>query len=188
MIRKAIVIVGSLFLAILFLSTIGSFYTGYAVLNQEDLTLQHYPYPFVKNNVPNDVYIVIPYDYSYSEFKVAQDIAESIKGKNLVSPSIVTDINVPQGEHNLILIGNPCNNDLIQELLATFECNSGLEEGQALISLINNYRTSTLIISSYTSEDLEKSSVILSNYNFYPLMKKKIIVSGGIGNLVLNYY
>ena len=49
--RKSIIIAISFFLAILFLSTIGSIYTGYATLDQSRLTLKYYPYPFVKNNV-----------------------------------------------------------------------------------------------------------------------------------------
>ncbi|MBI2148673.1 hypothetical protein HYU23_03255 [Candidatus Woesearchaeota archaeon] len=68
--------------------------------------------------------------------------------------------------------------------MATVECDLGLEEDQGLLILINYDRTSTLVVSG----DLTKAGLVLTNYNFYPLMKKIIIVDGEIGNLVLNYH
>ena len=116
------------------------------------------------------------------------DIAESLKGNNLVAPSIVTDKEVPEGNHNFILIGNPCNNNLIANELATLDCSLDLKKGQALITILNHQRTSTIVLSSYNSEDLEKAAIVLTNYKFYPFMKNKIVVSGDVGNLVLDYY
>ncbi len=186
--RRVGIIAISLFLVALFLVTVGSDYTGYSVLDQSQLTFSQYPFPFVKNNVPNEVYIVMPYDYTYNEFKAAQDIAVSIQGKNPVGPAIVTDKDVPEGEHNLILIGNACNNDLISQELATTSCDTGLQAGQASLTLVNHQRTSTLVVSAYNNADLEKAAVVISNFNFYPLTKTNIIVNGELGNLVLNYF
>ncbi|MBI2148672.1 hypothetical protein HYU23_03250 [Candidatus Woesearchaeota archaeon] len=86
--KKAVVIFVALFLSVLFLSTLGSVYTGNVVLQQTEITLSNYPYPFVKNNVPNDVFIVIPYDYSYDDYSTAQFISNSLKGNNLLGPEI----------------------------------------------------------------------------------------------------
>lgn len=173
---------------VLFLATIGSYYTGYSIIDQSQITLKQYPFPFVKNNVPNDVYVVMPYDYTYNEYKAATEIAETIKGNNLVAPKIVTTNEVPEGKHNLVLIGTPCTNELVSEALATLDCNSGLEPGQGLLRLINYDRTSTLVVSGYSSSDLEKAAIVISNYNFYPLMKNSIVVYGEVGNLFLNYH
>ena len=47
--RKTVIVVIFLFLAVLFVSTVGSLYTGY-VIAQSDITLSNYPFPFLKNN------------------------------------------------------------------------------------------------------------------------------------------
>ena len=186
--KKVIIITIGFFLAVLFLSTVGSFYTGYAVLGQKDITLKNFPYPFVKNNVPNGLYIVIPYDYTYNEFKAANDLADSLKGMNVLPPSVITPNYLPQGDHNLVLIGNPCNNKLISNELAILDCDLSLKQGEGFIRLINHERTSTLIVSSFRPEDLVKPVIILTNYDFYPLMGKTITIDGEVGNLILNYH
>lgn len=185
--KKVWVVGGGLFLIALFLATLGNFYTGYSILEQDKISLQYYPYPFVKNNVPNNVLVVIPYDYTYDEFNAANEIATSLKGKNLAAPLVVTDKEIPSGEHNLILIGNPCNNVLISRALATVDCSSDLESGQGILKLINNDRTSTLVVSGHDRNDIHKALIVLTNYNFYPLMGESILVEGEVGNLVLNY-
>ena len=189
MIKKVILIVAALFLTALFLSTIGSFYTGYSVLNQKEITLKNYPYPFIKNFVPNDVYVVLPYDSRYEEYNAAINIARSLKGTNplLQAPQIVTINEIPEGVHNLILIGNPCNNQLIAKELSTDECNLGLQKGQGYLKLINHEKSSTLIISGYSIKDIPNAVSVIVNNNYYPLRGNEIEVSG-TKNLVLNYH
>ena len=176
----------SLFLIALFLATLGSLYTGYSVLEPNQLTLSNYPYPFVKNGVTNGVYIVLPYDYTYSEYNVAEQIATSLAGSDPMPPTIVTDNEMPMGDYNLVLIGNACNNQLIFRELNTMNCNLNLLSGQGLLKLLNHDRTSTLIVSG-DSEGMMKAVVVLNNYNFYPLTGREVIVEGEMGNLVLNY-
>ena len=185
--QKGVIIV-LLLLATLFLGTVGNFYTGNAVLNPSDLSLKNYPYPFIKNNVPNSLYIVIPYDYSYAEFDAARQISASLQGLNPLPPQIVTLKELPEGEHNLILIGNPCTNPLIADELATTDCHSGLEYGYGLLKLSNNERNSVLVVAGYSNDDLKKAVNVISNPNYYPLNKNAVLVSGNIGYLTLDYY
>lgn len=186
--RKVLILVIGALLAVLFLSTVGSFYTGYAVLGQSRPTLQDYPYPFIKNNVPNSLYIVIPYNADYQEYSAATVIAKSLKEINPIPPQIVADKELPEGQHNLILIGTPCDNELIARELNTNKCNANLRPGEGLLKLINKDRTSVLIVSGHSSDDISKSSLVLSYYKFYPLRGSEIKIAGKIGSLTLYYH
>ena len=188
MTRKTVAILIALFLCVLFLSTFGSFLTGFAVLDNEEITLKNYHYPFIKNNVPNSLYIVIPYAGEPEEYAAYTRIARSLKLTNPLPPEIVTDKEVPEGAHNLIIIGDPCNNELIAKELNTNKCNIDLRKGEGLLKLINHDRTSTLVVSGYSPDDITKASVVLANSNFYPLRGKEIRVVGKVGSLSLYYY
>ncbi len=181
MIKKAIVLAIAVFLAVLFLSTIGSFYTGYAVLDQSS-TFKNYPYPLVKNSVPNDVYIVVPDNLKSEYDKSASLIAQSLKGSNPIQPKVVTVNSLPEGDHNLILIGSPCNNKLIAKEMPLNSCDLGLSGGEGFLKLVNHEKYSIVIVSG----DINKASNVLSRYNFYPLRGTEIRITGN-KNLVLDY-
>ncbi len=185
--KRNVVIIASAFLLLLFLSTIGSFYTGYAVLDQEDITLKFYPYPFIKNNVANSMYIVVPYHADQDHYRTARLLATSLKLHHELSSQIITDKEVPEGIHNLILLGNPCTNEFIAKELATDQCDLGLEENEGSLQLINHQRSSTLIVSGNNVEGMMKAAHVLTYYRFYHLFGNKITVSGKEDNLVLNY-
>ena len=171
--RKAIIFAIAAFLAVLFVSTIGTSLTGFTVLDQSQITLEDYPYPFIKNNMYNDIYIVIPYNYDAEEYTAALRIANSLQTTQPLLPKIVTDKTLPEGEHNLIIIGNPCNNELIAKELDTNRCSLGLDINEGLVQLINHKRTSSLVISG----DSDKASRVLTS-NFYPLIGTRVIVTG----------
>ena len=77
------------------------------------LFLANYPYPFIKNNNYNSLYIVLPNSYTIAEFDAANNIINSRNFLDTWEPKIVTVSDIPQGEHNLILIGDSCTNSLI---------------------------------------------------------------------------
>ncbi|MBS3168623.1 hypothetical protein J4216_05845 [Candidatus Woesearchaeota archaeon] len=181
MIRKVAIIVIGLFISILFLATFGSIYTGYTILEQKDITLGDYPFPFIKNNIPNQLLIVIPDDYTFQEYDAAIKISESLNINTQLSSNIIPVSRSPKEEYNLILIGDTCTNKLIAKELKTNNCNLVSESGY--LELINKKRTSTLIVSG----DIEKASTVLANYKFYPLRKNQITISGPMNSLILDY-
>src|SRR3989344_1394552 len=176
--KKVLIIIVSLFLAVLFLSTVGSIYTGNVVYTPDKTTLENYPYPFIKNGVPNSLYIVIPDFPEMNEYQAAGKISRSLKNANPIPPTIVRISDLPEGYHNLIVVGNPCDNSIIAQLLKTTKCTGKLNEGEGLIKLVNSDRTNTLIVSGYSSDDLYKAALVLANYNVYPLLGKEIVISG----------
>ncbi len=180
--EKKIVLVAFLFLAVLFLSTIGSYWTGYAVLNQQDLSLKNYPYPFIKNNGYNGLYIVIPEQSTLDEQQAASTIAKGLQSTAQLPPTVTTPSNLPEGNHNLILIGDPCTNSLIGSTLQTTDCTLNLKEGQGYLKLINYDRTSTLIVSGYDETSIKKAANTLFNHNMYPIKGTEVLVSGNVNN------
>lgn len=177
--KKEHIILGiSVFLALLFVSTIGNMYTGYTIL-QKDITLKDYPYPFIKNNNYNNLYIVLPDSYTIDEYDSALVIAKSIQFARPLLPKIVRESDLPdRGEYNLILIGDPCTNSLIADYLLTNDCNLNLYRDQGLLELVNNDKTSVLVVSGYDLSAIKKSAMLLSKYNTYPIRNNRVVVSG----------
>ncbi|HLC86009.1 MAG TPA: cellulose biosynthesis cyclic di-GMP-binding regulatory protein BcsB [Candidatus Nanoarchaeia archaeon] len=176
--RKVVVIAISVFLAVLFISTVGSFYTGYTIL-QSDIKLSHFPYPFVKNNDYNSLFIVLPNSYTLDEYEAAKDISLGLQFTRPLPPEVVTESNLPEGNHNLILIGDPCTNSQISYYLETNDCNLGLKNGEGIIQLVNNDRTSVLVVSGYDTSSIRKAAKVLAKHNSFPLKNNRIVVSGG---------
>ena len=185
--KKVVIGIGAV-LIVLFLATIGSFFTGYAVLNQKELTLENYPCPFIKNNAPNNLYIVTPVSPNAEETQAAKNIANSLERTKLMHVQIINDKEIPQGIYNFILIGNPCDNELVAQQLETDKCDLGLNEGDGYIKLVNADRASTVIISGYNSNALLKAATVISNYKFYPLRGTQIRVYGNPQSLFLDYF
>src|SRR3989344_9541609 len=102
-----------LVLALVFISTFGSLYTGNVVYTGDKITLANYPYPFIKNNNYNSLYIVLPNSYTLDEYQAANDVANGLKLAMPLPPEIVTESSLPEGTNNLILVGDPCTNSLI---------------------------------------------------------------------------
>src|SRR3989344_4452635 len=98
--RKTVIVLISLALALLFVSTIGSMYTGYSV-KQDEITLKEYPFPFVKNNDYNRLFIVLPNSYTLDEYEAAQNIAKGLQLNRPLPPEIITESSLPAEETNL---------------------------------------------------------------------------------------
>ena len=179
--KKHVILTVSLALALLFLSTVGSFYTSYTIL-QEDISLDHYPFPFVKNNNYNSLYIVLPNSYTLDEYQAANDVANGLKLAMPLPPEIVTESSLPEGTNNLILVGDPCTNSLIAYYTEISDCSLGLSEGEGLLQLINNERSSVLVVLGYDLTYIKKAAKVLSNYNSYALKGSKVVVSGSLSS------
>lgn len=178
--RKTVVFAISIFLSILFLSTVGGYLTGFILLAKEP-TLANFPYPFIKGITLNNAIIVTSDTPSITEQTAAITLSRSLK-INGVMPKVVTVSTLPEGIHNLILIGTPCNNKLIAEKLNTNKC-SLTKKGEGLIKLVNEGDVSYSLI---LSGDVAKASKVLQNKGYYPLRGTNIIISG-TKSLMLRY-
>ena len=182
--RKAVVFVISIFLGILFLSTVGNHITGFILLAKPSAaTLSNFPRPFLTSTgYYNNLFIVKPDNPGIKEDNAAIIISKYFQGNKKLPPKIVTVSGLPQGVHNLILIGNPCNNELIAKELNTKKCSLG-KNGDGVLKLVNHDFSNTLVLSG----EVEKSAkILIGNKNYYPLRGKSITISG-VKSSVLHY-
>jgi len=190
--RKAVVLVIVTFLAILFLSTVGGVFTGFATYMGGETNLKDYPFPFIKNSY-NKLLIVTPNNPTSTEFLAANKIAQSLKtySKQPLLPKIVTDEwfkarDYDLESYNLILIGKRTNNKIISKFLAQnpkILLADNSDDGSIII--FNNKRlvkSATMIVSG----NVEKAADVLANFKNYPLKGNSISVLG-TKSYTLNY-
>src|SRR3989344_762128 len=103
----------------------------------------------------------------------AIDVAIGIKKFNINRPDLETVIETEvKPQETKILIGNPCDNELIP-----LACDGwSYTEGQAIIRVSGN----DLIIAGTTLEDTRRAAKIIAYYKSYEVLKetKSIIVTG----------
>ncbi len=174
------IVVVFLLLATIFVSSFGPVITGHIVLDSAKVTLADYPFPFIKNNYYNDVYIVLGNNHSPDETFAANDIAYGLKGLRAVLPPVILESEVPEKAHNLILIGTPCTNSMVANFLGTNNCNAVQNAG--VIILDNQERSATLVATGRTSEDVRRAALFLRYIDLYAPLGKHALVHGSIEN------
>jgi len=192
--RKYVIMGIGLFLAALFVATIGNMYTGYSTYKTDNnYDLSDFPAPFIKNNVYNGLKIVLPERYSIDELNAANNLAISLQKNKVLPPDVVLPIKYLRFEKlskwdeengNLILIGDTCTNPVMQKFADhTSGCTFGLSKGQGYIKL-KKYETRygntrhIMIISGYSLNDILNAANVISDHESYPIKGNSIIVSG----------
>ncbi len=180
MTNKTTLLVIALFLALLFVVSFQPIITGNVVYSWDNVDLSDYPFPFIKNNYYNDVYIVVGKGHNADEMFAAYDVAYGLQGLRNQLPSIIVENQVPANAHNLILVGTPCTNTLVAEFLATNDCNSMINKG--IVSLDYGERKTTMIVSGKTSDDVRKAALFLKNYPLYAPTGRVALIEGSVNN------
>lgn len=180
MTNKTTLLVIALFLAFLFVISFQPLITGNVVYSWDDADLSDYPFPFIKNNYYNDVYIVVGNGHNADEMFAAYDIAYGLQGLRSRLAPIIVENEVPTNAHNLILVGTPCTNTLIAEFLETNDCDSIVNKG--IVSLDYGERKTTMIVSGKTSQDVRKAALFLRNYPLYAAKGKVALIEGSVSN------
>lgn len=177
-----------LFLALLFVVSFQPIITGHVVFDWKKITLSDYPFPFIKNNYYNDVYIVLGNQHTAQETFAANDIAYGLKGLRATLPPIILESEVPKTAHNLILVGTPSTNSMVADFVGTDD-SSALNDG-GVVMLDNKERSATLLVTGQTDEDVRKAGLFLRYYALYMPLGKIAYVHGSISNpngFVVNY-
>jgi len=103
------------------------------------------------------------------------------------SPVIDTDV-VSKTSDNLILVGGPAVNRMSAEFMGltypAFGADSGLEEGEAIISLKANGEKVAMIVAGWAADDTQRAARILKGYSAYKTSLKgsEISVKGTTAN------
>lgn len=155
------ILVGTLIALVMVVTIIGfgDNLTGYSV-HGFNTDLSSFPYPFVKNNAYNNLFIVVSDSYSFMDLKTANVISDGLQGEGLFSPRIVSLSELPEGNHNLILVGNLKNFREIIYLLDPDEYNEDI-----IIKLIPHGKEAYLIIGGSTDLNVYRSARLVLDGN-----------------------
>ena len=157
--RKNLIIGIALVISLLLLVGLGPYMTGNIVADLNSLDLEHYPYPFIKNNAYNYFSIVIPDFPSQQEEEAAQILAESLQERRPQQAKIIKESQIQDERANFIVIREYCEN-----------CNP--KTAQLDLEVGTNFATLTI------SSDVLKGAKVLANYQLIPLTGKEMIISG----------
>lgn len=133
------------------------------------LTLASYPYPFVHGDDFESELIVGDKGTS-KEVQAASAIATSLNAGTIYG-TLASEISTIKNK-NVILIGNPCNNRFVAQLLPyENDCLEDYEEGEGRLSLFvtgqsEAKHTYALVVSGYSSDDIVRAAEILAGYEF----------------------
>ncbi len=115
--------------------------------------------------------------------RIAEEMEYLDSSGNYVKPSapmayLASEIDDPL-ERDLIVIGNPCNNEIAGVLLGNpAYCEKGFTEGEGIIRLYNYRGHVQMLVAGYSNLDTRKCARVLANYDEYALQGKEVIVYG----------
>ena len=190
--NKSVVITISLFLAVLFLATIGDSLVGYAILDSSKATLADYPNVLFGASLgysTQSLYIVTSDNPTVTEKKVAKITADFLKkqGKRPLPPKIKTVSEFSRMKNtkatNLVLIGDACTNPLIGEIFRTSECTLGLRNDQGMIKLVSQGKRQIVGITGGSLRSIENTAKVLASGAF-PLSGREVIIEGNSNNIL----
>ncbi|MBI5872006.1 hypothetical protein HZB88_02885 [archaeon] len=97
-----------------------------------------------------------------------------------ISPSIKkhTDIEDSYADYNLILVGGPCADPLVETVFGLTCDGWAYSEGEALVKLAENGDKVALLISGTTGDDTTRAAVALANYEDYGFEDTEALVKG----------
>ncbi len=167
-------------------------HTAYPLASEYDLSA--YPNLFIKEEKFNGI-LIVGHTASAEDIIGISDIIASLQFAsgysqriNVGSAKLASEVDNINTQ-NAIIIGNPCVNIFIAELMGSnsVECLGGLEKGKGVITL---YKTSdstyALSIIGYDPEDRRKAAEVLANYKDYDLSGIKIEVTGTLSKPIVN--
>jgi len=154
--KKTITIGIALGIVSLMLIGLGPYITGYTVIDTTDITFKEFPYPFIKNNAYNALFINIPEYATAKEQAAAQVLAQGIQERRFKAPEITTE--------------NPRNSNIIYIHENCDDC----KEGEAKLSLSSQRGETRIDIMG----NVELGAAVLGNFRFFPLKGKEMHIQG----------
>ena len=81
-----------------------------------------------------------------------------------------------ESEHNLIIIGSPCDNLAVEKIFGIACDGLDLDEGKAIIKLTANGNNAAMLISGKTPSDALRAAKMVAEYESYSLKGTEVIV------------
>ena len=97
-----------------------------------------------------------------------------------ISPKSMLDSDVTDAtKYNVILVGGPCANMLVEKLNFGVTCDGWtLKEGEAIIKLANNGDKVAMLVAGTEALDTQRAAKVIANYKDYALETTEAIVTG----------
>ncbi len=90
---------------------------------------------------------------------------------------MASEVSSPE-DYNLILVGGPCANTLVEELF-DYTCDGwSFEEGEAVVKLVDNGEKVALLVAGTSADDTRRASKAIASYTDYEFSGTEALVSG----------
>jgi len=132
------------------------------------IALSSYPYPFVHGD-ELEAALVVGDGGTAKDVSAATAIATGLGISGAIQGTMESDITTIK-DTNVILIGNPCTNGFIAQLMPyESDCLEDYEEGEGRLSMFVTGKsgileTYALVVSGYSGEDIMRAGDILNEY------------------------
>ena len=81
-------------------------------------------------------------------------------------------------DYNLILVGGPCANSLVEDLFA-YTCDGwSFQEGEAVVKLVDNGDKVAMLVAGTTADDTRRAAKAVADYASYDFSGSEVMVSG----------
>jgi hypothetical protein len=80
--------------------------------------------------------------------------------------------------YNLVLVGGPCANSLVEDLFAMTCEGWSFEEGEAVVKLADNGDKVALLVAGTSAADTRRAAKAVANYGDYEFTGAEVVVSG----------
>lgn len=140
------------------------------------------------NGARDSVLLNVPYDQVKANVVLKSrttSVATNTEG-DICSPSQVTAVTMTDDQvgdptkYNLILVGGPCANPLVEKLFGLTCSGWSMKEGEALIKLVQNGDKVAMLVAGTTALDTQRAAKVAGNYKLYAdkLKNSEVIVTG----------
>ena len=136
------------------------------------------------NSASDQVVLSIPEDQVMANIVIQGSSTTVSSGSTSYTPQAVSPVSKLASEissastYNLILVGGPCANDLVDDLFE-YTCDGwSFEEGEAVIKLVDNGDKVALLVAGTSADDTRRAATALADYASYELTGTEVMVSG----------
>jgi hypothetical protein len=123
-------------------------------------------------------YVVVGEDSKTTDVFTATNIANALVVEGIkIEPKVASSVTSPD-DHDLIVIGMPCENSLVRDMLGIEkeDCADFLSPGRAMLRLVIESNNEHIVLAGYTEEDTAKASDLLINHKNYDLDGTELMI------------
>ncbi|MBI2663256.1 S-layer protein [Candidatus Woesearchaeota archaeon] len=137
------------------------------------------------NGASDQVVLEVPSDQVMANVVIKGSAASVSAGGQTCTVADITPVTMTDNEvtnpanYNLILVGGPCANSLVEELDFGVTCAGwDLQEGEAIIKLIQNGDNVAMLVAGTEALDTRRAAKVVANYKDYTLTGTEALVKG----------